>query len=165
MVRRIPYCGAPETMLEQAMARFPDRPQFMLDHAQLPVAPHFAHEKNWPETLRRLGMLHAAFPSFEAGFIAGVRALNDSGQPEQAEALARSAGERLPDSYALAIQYAEAAENRRDWPQAIVRYSAVRDRFTDQPGGNVGVARVLASDGRFADGALPEPSDPVFRIR
>jgi tetratricopeptide (TPR) repeat protein len=140
-----------ETMLEQAMARFPGVPQFVLDHAQMPVAPHFAHEKNWPETLRRLDKLQTAFPSFEAGFVAGVRALNDSGQPDQAEALARSAGERLPDSYALAIQYAQAAEDRRDWPQAFARYAAVRDRFTDQPGGEAGLARALAGEGRFEE--------------
>jgi tetratricopeptide (TPR) repeat protein len=140
-----------EALLGQSMTRFPDLPQLVLDHAQLPVAPHFAHEKNWPETLRRLGKLQTAFPSFEAGFIAGVRALNDSGQPEQAEALARSAGEQLPDSYALAIQYAEAAEVRRDWKQAIVRYSDVKSRFSDQPGGEVGLARALAGEGRFAE--------------
>jgi tetratricopeptide (TPR) repeat protein len=140
-----------EAMLEQAMTRFPQVPQFALDHAQLPVAPAFAREKNWPETLQRFDRLHAAFPSFEAGFIVGVRALNDAGQPLQAEALARSASERLTGSYTLATQYAEAAEDRRDWPQAIFRYSAVRDRFPDQPGGDVGLARVLAADGRFAE--------------
>jgi tetratricopeptide (TPR) repeat protein len=139
-----------EALLEQAMTQFPNAPQFALDHAQIPVAPHFAHEKNWPEALRRLQRLQAAFPSFEAGFIVGIRALKDSGQPEQAEALARSASERLPESYALAIQYAEAAEDRRDWKQAIERYSAVKSRFSNQPGGDVGLARALAGEGRFS---------------
>jgi tetratricopeptide (TPR) repeat protein len=146
--------GEAEAMLEEAVARFPNLPQFVLDHAQLPVAPHFAHEKNWPETLRRLDRLQTAFPAFESGFIAGVRALNESGHPDQAEALARSAGERLSVSYALAIQYAEAAQDRRDWPQAIARYSEVKDRFPDQPGGDVGLARALAADGRFAEAEI-----------
>jgi tetratricopeptide (TPR) repeat protein len=101
--------------------------------------------------LPRVGELQTAFPSFEAGFVAGVPALNDSGQPEEAEALARSVGERLPGSYALAIQYAETAEGRRDWQQAIVRYSDVKSRFAGQPGGEVGLFRALAGEGRFTE--------------
>jgi predicted Zn-dependent protease len=140
-----------EALLEQAMARFPAVPQFALDHAQLPVVPHFADQKNWPETLRRFDKLQTAFPTFEAGFIAGVRALKDAGHPDQAEALARSASERLTGSYTLATQYAEAAADRRDWPSAITRYSAVRDRFPDRPDGDIGLARALAADDRFAE--------------
>ncbi|MGD0109579.1 MAG: hypothetical protein ABSC06_36960, partial [Rhodopila sp.] len=140
-----------EAMLEQAMERFPHLPQFALDHAQLPVAPHFAQDKNWPEALRRFERLREAFPSFEAGFVASVRALNDAGRPAMAEALARSAGERLTASPALAVQYAEAAESRQDWPETIKRYSAVRDRFPDQPAGEVGMARALAASGCFAE--------------
>ncbi len=143
--------AAAEAMLEQAIIRFPDLPQFVLDHAQLPVAPHFAHQKNWPETLRRLVRLQAAFPDFEPGFIIGIRSLRDAGEPDQAEALARSASEHLPESYALAIQYAEAAEDRRDWPRVIVRYADIRQRFASQPGGDLGLARAHAGEGRFAE--------------
>jgi tetratricopeptide (TPR) repeat protein len=46
--------AAAEALLEQAMARFPDLPQLVLDHAQLPLAPHFAHERNWPKRCRAL---------------------------------------------------------------------------------------------------------------
>ena len=58
---------------------------------------------------------------------------------------------RLPNSHALAIQPAEAAERRHDWPEAIARYTSVKDRFPHQPGGEVGLARALAGVGRFPE--------------
>lgn len=136
-------------MLEDGMERFPDLPQFMLEYARLPIARPFAAEKDWPETLRRLARVHERFPEFETGFIEGVRLLQQYGEPDRAEALAQSAGQRLPNSYALAIQYAEAAETRADWPAAITRYTTVKERFPDQPGGDVGLARTLSRESRF----------------
>jgi predicted Zn-dependent protease len=140
---------AAEKLLEEAMTRFPDNPQFYLDHAQIPVAPAFAEQKDWPETLRRLDHLNAKFPDFEAGLLAGVRLLKNAGKPEQSEALAETATERLPNSYALAIQCAEAAAERQVLQLAIGRYTRIKDRFPELPGGEVGLARVLAENSRI----------------
>jgi tetratricopeptide (TPR) repeat protein len=140
-----------EAMLEQAMSRFPDQPQFALDHAQLPIAPAFAEQKDWPETLRRLDRLHAKFPSFETGLIVGARLFKDARLPERAEALVVSGSLRMPDSYALAVLAAEAALDRQDWPLAITRCTDVKNRFPDQPGGDIGLARALAGEKRFAE--------------
>jgi tetratricopeptide (TPR) repeat protein len=157
-----------EALLEQAMDRFPDVPQFSLDHAQLPIAPAFAHEKDWPETLRRLERLYQRYPAFETGFLTGIRLLKEAGYPGRAEGVAQLASERLTDSFGLAMQFAEAAEKRHDWPVAVARYSRVKDRFRNQPGGEIGLARALAGEGRFADAEqmlqetmLRFPADPT----
>ena len=141
--------GDADALLAQAITRFPDDPQLLLEHAQLPVAPHFAHEKDWPETLRPAGSAACGVPVIRGGIHCRRPSLNDNGQADKAEALARSASQRLSGSYALATQYAEAAEDRQDWPEAIARYSGVRTRFPDLPGGELGLARALAGDGRF----------------
>ena len=138
-----------EALLEDAMIRFPDLPQLRLNHAQMPIAPVFAHQKNWPEALRRLDVMHQAFPRFEAGLLMGVRLLKAAGYPDRAESLAASATERLPESVALAIQFSEAAEDRADWDQARQRYGRVRECFAEHPDGDVGLARVLVGQGQL----------------
>jgi tetratricopeptide (TPR) repeat protein len=157
-----------EALLEQAIERFPEVAQFSLDHAQIPIAPAFAHQKDWPETLRRLERLYQRYPAFETGLLTGIRLLKEAGYPGRAEAVAQLASERLVDSFALAMQFAEAAEKRHDWPAAVTRYTSVKDRFRDQPGGEIGLARALAGEGRFAHAErmleatmLRFPADPT----
>lgn len=140
-----------QRLLEDGMARFPNHPQFVLDHAQLPTFPVFAHQKDWPESLRRLALLRERFPRFEAGYLASVRAMRETDDAAGAEAVALEGCTRLPNSVGLALKYAKAAEDRRDWAEAVARYTGVKAGFPSEPGGDLGLARALAASGRVQE--------------
>ena len=137
-----------ETMLLEAMRRSPNDPRLLYEYAQLPAVPLSAEQKNWPEALARMARLRTAFPDYEPGYVTGAQYLRDAGQPEESERIAREGTSRLPDSIGLALEYARAAEHRADWPEALQRFTVVRQRFPGVPGGGDGVAKALAALGR-----------------
>jgi tetratricopeptide (TPR) repeat protein len=140
-----------ESLLRDAIERFPDEPRFVLEHAQIPAAAVFAHQKDWPEALRRMENLRVAFPAFEHGYLVGARLLREANKRLEAEALVGAGLEVLPDSYELSIQHATLAEDRANWPEAIARFTHLKTQFADRPAGDVGLARALAGAGRYAE--------------
>jgi hypothetical protein len=68
-----------------------------------------------------------------------LHALSDF--PGHAGLLAQTGSQSLPRSHALAIRYAEAAEDRRDWAVAAERYASIRERFA-------GLFRYRNADGK-----------------
>jgi tetratricopeptide (TPR) repeat protein len=145
-------------ILVEGMERLPDQPRLVLDHALLPVYPIFDEKKNRPESLRRLQRLREKFPSFEQGYLQGMRLLRETHQEAAAEALAREGTERLPGNIELAVAYANAALEREDWQAAVERFRTVTARFPGFADGSVGLGRALAQSGDLAgaEAALQE---------
>src|SRR5258708_1906498 len=55
------------------------------------------------------------------------------------------------DDCSVAIEYARAAQNRRDWPEAIGRWQVVRGRFPDELAGYIEAANCLGEVGQGAE--------------
>lgn len=145
-------------ILLEGIERLPQQPRLMLDHALLPVYPIFDAQKNRPESLRRLERLRERFPTFEPGYLQGIRLLREMNQQAAAEALAQAGAERVPGSIELAVAFATDALQREDWSAAIERFGTVAARFPNSPDGSVGLGRALAQSGDFtaAEAALRE---------
>jgi tetratricopeptide (TPR) repeat protein len=168
VLRNASRLTAAEQLLAEGVQRLPNQPRVALEHAQLPVFPVFAEQKNWPETLRRMAVLRDRFPEFEQGWLTAVRLLRQAGRNEEAEDLARRGSERIPASTDLAVEYARAAEERADWPEAVRRYTALKRRFPTFSGSDLGLARALAGTGRHdeaealvQDAMARVPNDPA----
>lgn len=140
-----------EALLDEAQRRFPGEPRILLEHAQLPMFHPLRRERDPEEALRRLAALRARFPDCEDGYVTGIRYLREAGRTDQAEALALTGLERLPDSAALTLEYGSIARDRADWPEAIRRYETAHRRFPDQPGGAIGLAASLAMAGQYEE--------------
>jgi tetratricopeptide (TPR) repeat protein len=138
-------------LLEEAIARHPSDPWFRLERATLAVAALEESKRDRDQAAWNIAGLVHDFPDFEAAYIEGSRLLRRSARPDDAEALVTSGIERLPLSASLAVEYAAAAEERAEWPEAIRRYTQVTEKFADNPAGYVGLARALSSVARHAE--------------
>ena len=143
--------AAAEAVLVDAIERFPAEPQFMLDHARLPLVTPHEQDKNWPDALERRERLLHTHPSFESGITAGIRMLVDAGQSDRAEQLGQSACAQFPNIVALAILHAETAVARGDIGEATTRYHHIGQRFPGLPDGAVGLGQMLARENKFAE--------------
>ncbi len=66
---------------------------------------------------------------FQEGYREGARCSWDAGRPDEAEDIIREAIERFPDEVWPLFEYAVMAHQRRDWREAVIRWSAVLTRF------------------------------------
>ena len=69
---------------------------------------------------------------------------------DAAEALIEKAVKRFPGVVVAWIQWASAAEHRRDWPEALRRWEAIGERFpNDQI--DLGIAKALEELGQIEE--------------
>jgi tetratricopeptide (TPR) repeat protein len=115
---------AAEALLAEAVERFAGEPQPLVEYARLA-----SQRAAWPEAAARWALLRERFPGHPMGYLWGARALRESGQEADADALLGAAVARLPGHAELAVEHAWSASRRRDWPQAARRWQAVRERF------------------------------------
>src|ERR1700693_4312859 len=135
-----------EMVLAEAMERFPEEPRPCSEWALL------AHvRRDWSEAARRWEALRKRFPDDALAFVLGGVAARQLGEFDDAEALLSIARERYPIDAGAATEYAWLATQRRDWPQALERWEVVRDLLPDQPGGYLGIGRILRETGQFAE--------------
>jgi tetratricopeptide (TPR) repeat protein len=140
-----------EAMLEAAQGRFPDEPRLPYEHARIPLFHPLRRERDPEEALRRTERLLARFPFFEDGYLLAVRTFRELGRSAEADELAQIGTGLLPQSAAIAIEHGHNARERGDWPEAIWRYGAVRQRFPSHSGGPIGLAAALSQSGRNAE--------------
>jgi tetratricopeptide (TPR) repeat protein len=114
-----------EAMLAAAVERFPAEPLPAIEHAMLA-----SRRKDWATAITRWALVRERFPSHLAGYLWAARALRESGQLDDAEAMLAATTLRLPDNAELAVEYAWLASRRADWAAAAGRWQAVRERFT-----------------------------------
>jgi tetratricopeptide (TPR) repeat protein len=122
-------------LLDAAQFRFPDHAPFAIEAARIAQ-----RQGATEEALRRWQSVRDRFPTSAAGLIGAAATLRDTGRAAEAEALLAAAVSRFATDPTPAIDYAGLAHARHDWPDALRRWSAVREHFPDQPQGYSGAA-------------------------
>jgi len=132
-----------ETLLRDAMARFPNDPGPAIGWAALSHG-----RQDWAAAAERWARLRAEFPQQAVGYALGAAALRALARHTEAEAVLDAGVEHCPGDATLAIEHARIAHAARDWPEAARRWARVRACAADQPGGYAAGAQALHESGR-----------------
>ena len=135
-----------ESLAEEAVGRFRDRPGSYLRRAELAM-----RREDWAVACERWEALRGAFPDEASGYVRGAAALRKAGCLDEAEAVVCEAMERFPDRPEGYGQWAELAMRRRDWAMAAERWEEVRRAFPNHASGYVRGAAALRKAGRLEE--------------
>jgi tetratricopeptide (TPR) repeat protein len=114
-----------EEYLRQPSMLYPRDLEIILTHANL------AQRRGDPGTAaERWARVRSAVPYFRAGYEEGAKCLAAAGHDTDADAVLRAAIERFPDESWAPVLFARLAHDRRDWREAVARWDAVRQRFS-----------------------------------
>jgi predicted Zn-dependent protease len=140
-----------ERMIEDGMAALPNDLTLVLAHVEAPLETPYGRSREVESALARSRALCERAPGWEPGLVQRLRLLQEAGDYAQAEALAAASLAQLPGSGFLAAEHANISLRREDWPEAVRRFTRLRESFPDSPMGPVGLARALAWLERFAE--------------
>lgn len=135
-----------DTVLADAMKRFPNAPSLIADYAWIAHA-----RRDWPEATIRWAELRRRFPRQSIGFTNGAVALRETGRIEEAEQLLTLEVQTFPDLLQPLHEMARLAQKRGDWPEAERRWKAIQLRSPDDPSGFHGAAISLREQGRLEE--------------
>jgi tetratricopeptide (TPR) repeat protein len=140
-------------LLDAAQFRFPDHAPFAVEAARAAQ-----RQGATEDALRRWQAVRDRFPGSAVGLTGAAATLREAGRPAEAEALLAEAASSFPGDPGPAVDYAWLAHARQDWPEALRRWSAVRERFPDVPHGYSGAAVAHRNAGAFdlADALLQD---------
>lgn len=106
-------------------------------------------------------------PNDPVGFAYGAEAVRNLGRFAEADCILKTGVERFPAELCLAADLAHMAMQRREWGEALTRWSSFRARFPDHPAGFVCAARAFREQGQIAlaevllaEAARRFPDDP-----
>jgi tetratricopeptide (TPR) repeat protein len=119
-----------EKVLVAAAVRFPEHQRIAVEYARSATA-----RRNWPKAIRRWEAVRARWPDRTESYICTIEAMRALGHSQEAEKLLGVAVARFPERRSIAVNYAQSATERRDWPEALRRWDVVRIRFPDRPEG------------------------------
>jgi tetratricopeptide (TPR) repeat protein len=146
-LREAGQTDAAEAVLADAVARFPDRIEALTEYAWLAQA-----RQDWPAAVARWRDVREKAPDILTGYVAAAHALRRNGQVEEAERLLAQAIERFPAEAGPLVDYASAAAQRNDWPEAIRRWRIVIERLPEGTAGYQGLAFALRVSQRIEEG-------------
>ncbi len=126
-----------DLILEQGQAQAPGERALFIDHGAVAEA-----RGDWPEVIRRLTVVKERFPDEWWVYARIGTALRELGRLDEADQILEQGQQRLPQEQALFIDHGTIAELRRDWPEAIRRFTVVTERF---PGNWWAYARIAAA--------------------
>jgi tetratricopeptide (TPR) repeat protein len=111
------------------------------------------------EACDRWARVRLISPYSQSGYRQGAERLVEAGRHEEADAVARAACEHFPAEAWPLRDYAKLAHDRRDWPEAIARWAAFRERFPEDAEANAFGAEALKASGLddAAAALLPRP--------
>jgi tetratricopeptide (TPR) repeat protein len=121
-----------DVVLCEAMSRFPDEPRLAISYAW---SAHLKADKagNWREASERWYSLVSRFPGEQLGYaMLGFVLTKHLGRIDEAETFLLAGMERFPDNMAIARQYAQAADYRHDWVEALRRWDALVARWPNE---------------------------------
>jgi tetratricopeptide (TPR) repeat protein len=130
-----------EALTLRAMRANPDSREFAHLHCEIAE-----RRGDIGERLRRWRAFRRRYPVLAMAFGREARALVAAGQDAAAEELLREGVRTVPDDLGLAIEYAQRADAREDWPEAYRRWLVVRDAHAAAVGA-VASATALARQG------------------
>ena len=126
-----------EALLADSQKIFPDHPRLFIDHAAIAET-----AQDWPEVIRRFTIVKERFPLEWWAYARIAIALRHLGRLDEADRILEEGQLQVPEERALFIDYGTVAEARGDWPEAIRRFTAVKERF---PGDWWAYARIAAA--------------------
>jgi predicted Zn-dependent protease len=140
-----------EAVLLEATTRFADSEWAAARHAAIA-----ALRRDWSGALLRWDAVRARFPDRPVGYIGRGEVLREMDRLDEADEAFGAAMERFPENEWAAMHYAETANRRGDWTEALRRWEFVTAKFPDHADGYVGLAAALREMGRFdeADAVL-----------
>jgi tetratricopeptide (TPR) repeat protein len=143
-LRREQRYEAAEGLIGQAMVLFPEEAQPSLDYASI------ALERGDFEAARgRYDHVRQSYPNEPMGPVGLGIALTRLNRLEEADKILAAAKLAYPEQVDAAIHYALVAQERRDWAEALRRFSQARRNFAKEPQLALGVATALAHLGEF----------------
>jgi tetratricopeptide (TPR) repeat protein len=146
LLRRANKLEEAEAIIAEAVKRFPDDPDAMIEYAWLADL-HY----DWPEALRRWEVVATRRRDRPEGVCGAARALMELGRFDDAKTVLAPALRMFPDDRRVAVISGWLATRRRSVTEAETIWRDVRDRFPDELAGYVGWATVLRDEGRLED--------------
>ena len=141
-----------ETLLDEALTRFPDQADVLSERAVLAQA-----RRAWPEAAERWHALRRIAPDRLEAYTAGAHSLREAGRPSEAGALLAEAATRFPQDPGLAVAQAQGHERTGDWTSATAAWAAIRTSFPHLLEAWLGGARALRATGQ------PDAADTLLR--
>lgn len=148
-LRRGGYMQQADDLLASSVDGFPADTSLALGYADHGPWMRNAGLLSWDQALRRWETLRKTFPTYQRGYLDGIRVLVDAGRHAEAEALAADAVELFPSDAGLAAAFASRAEDRQDWPELVRRFQRMVEMWPDQSVAHAGLGRALSLSGRY----------------
>ena len=95
-------------------------------------------------------VLRKSFPTSLSGYWIAAASLSELGRSEEAEETLAIGLKARPDDTGLRIEYAKLAERRRDWDEALRRWTDVLETYGHSSGA-VGIANAFTQLGQYQD--------------
>ena len=135
-----------QALLTQAEVQFPNELSLLVEQAWMALA-----QRDLPAAIQRWAHVRQRQPDLWLGYTGGSAALRDAQRFEEAEALLGEAVVRFPDAQQASVDYAQLAAARRDWPDALLRWQTVAERYPDRIEGHAGQALALRELNRLPE--------------
>ena len=144
--REAGHLAEADALLRDAIGRFPNQPQPLIDHAQLA-----AIQRQFPQAVERWDAVLARFPTQLEAYTGKASALREMRRFDDTEAVLTAAMALFPGQPSVVIEHAWITHFRRDWGAAVERWDNVRALFPDMSVGYTGGAIALREAGRAAE--------------
>ncbi len=118
-----------------------------------------AHQRgDWTAAAGLWERVRTLAPDAPEGFASGAAAMRNLGRLAEAEAILLAGMASFPADPGLAAGFADMAAHRREWGEALARWSQFRTRFPHHAAGFIGAAWAFREQGQFdlADVLLDE---------
>jgi len=135
-----------DEVVRKGLERCPQNGDLLGTHARLAVV-----RRDWVEALARWQLCLERMSTDPTGYMGVGSTLRELGRLDEAETFLLRAVEHFPEHPGLLAEFARIAHERRDWPEALKRWTVFRERFPNDPEGHNRVRLVLNELGRFAE--------------
>jgi tetratricopeptide (TPR) repeat protein len=155
-----------DVMAAAALARFPENPNVLVQHAWIAMA-----RQRWGEALQWWAAVRRHAPEQLEGYLWAARALWQATRLDDADAMAAEALERFPGNPDVQAECAWIAVNRGDWEGALLRWRLVLEAEPERRDAQIGLIQAMRWTGQVdeAEAMAAElldrhPDDPDLLI-
>jgi tetratricopeptide (TPR) repeat protein len=108
---------------------------------------------DWTAACSRWESVRSIDPYFHPGYYEGARCLAEANRHGEADRVMAAAIAQFPGQAWPLLNFALLAHNRKDWDEAVTRWSILREKFPEQTDGFVLGANALEAAGRGDEAA------------
>jgi tetratricopeptide (TPR) repeat protein len=112
-----------EAMLIEGLRLMPDDVALRIHYGHLAT-----RRRDWTEALKRWTDVYETFGHL-AGVVGSANALKELGRHDEAEQLLSGAMYKAGNDVTVWLEFVSIAEHKRDWEEAALRWTKIRDRF------------------------------------